>query len=133
MSHWHDQMPDHPPPDPLAKKLQPPHPTEWARCIHCGAWFSRRIKAKCAVCFNLECNLKEDRAERERVMTPAELEAYRRAAEAYFSRPDDPAATQRPLKAGRGLSSLSARESERAALKRAQDELDEREAKERGL
>jgi hypothetical protein len=133
MSHWYDPMPDYPAPDPLGKKDQTPHPAGWKRCRQCGRWTAYRGGAKGETCTALECNLAEDRAERERSMTTIELDAYRRAAEAYFNRPEAPAGTPRPLKAPVGLSRLSAREKERQSLKRAQDELDEREAKERGL
>ena len=120
MTYWHLPMPETDGP--------------WQRCVHCGAWsHTTGNKHRDPTCLALRCNLAEDERERQRSMTPAELEVYCRAAEAYFTRPDDPAATQRPLKATRGLTSLSDRERERLSLKRAQDELDEREAKERGL
>lgn len=113
---------------------QPETPGPWHRCVHCGAWsHTQGSRERDPTCLALRCNQAEDERERRRTMTTAELDAYCRAADGFFTRPDDPATTQRPLKATRGLTNLSDRERERLSLKRAQNELDEREAKERGL
>lgn len=137
MTHWTKHMPEGPAPDPLARIDQAGHPAEWVRCIHCGQWVSRRTGAstwpRSATCSNVECNLTEDRFERERVMTPMELATFYASAEGYYASPDRDADKKANLRGGNGLSRLSDKDRERISLKRAQDELDAMEAQERGL
>ena len=111
MSHWHEPLPDE----------------SWGRCVHCGRptqW--RASKHREPTCPDLKCNLAEDRLERERQMTGVELDTYCRTVEAYFSRPDDPKDTYRPMKAPTGLSRISSREISRQEFDRAARENDEK-------
>lgn len=137
MTHWTKPMPETTPTDPLARIDQANHPAEWVRCIHCGQWVSRRTGSstwpRSATCSNPECNLTEDRFERERVMSPRDIATFHASAESYLSSPDRVAEQKAHLRGGNGLSRLSDKDRERISLKRAQDELDALEAQERGL
>lgn len=111
MTHWHEPLPDE----------------SWNRCVHCGRptqW--QASKYRNATCQDLKCNLAEDPLERQRQMTSDELDTYRRTAEGYFSRPEDPGATRRPMKAPAGLSRLSAQEIKRQEFDRAARANDEK-------
>ena len=131
MSHWNEPRPTEPPVDPLGHfcKGINPQPAEWFRCKHCGKWFCRRVGILPGYgesCGELACDLKRDREERHRVMTPEELERYYATAEAYFNRPEEPAGGNRPMKAPAGLSRISAREISRQEFDRAARENDEK-------
>lgn len=81
-------------------------------------------KVRGATCNESRCNQEEDRLERCWVMTSAEQESYRRAAEAYFNRPVDDG-SGKPLTAPRGLAKLSSREAQRLSFDRAAQQNDE--------
>lgn len=133
MSHWHETCPTHPPMDPLPHgRDAPPREAEWWRCRFCGIWFSRRVGARAEYCPAEQCAASAQRVEYRETMTTEEHNAYSRAAEAYFSRPEEPAGGQKPLKAGRGLSGFSARQADTLAWKRQQDNADDEFARERG-
>lgn len=111
MTHWHEPLPA----------------PNWNRCCQCGKpTMTHPSKVRGATCNEKECNLAEDRAERHRVMTPEEHLNYCRAVAAYFDRPEDESATQRPLKAPKGLTRISPQLSARQEFERAARENDEK-------
>lgn len=103
---------------------------EHGPCRYCGKTFRRRVGALIDHCERLYCCLESDETERVYglhgvpAMTPQELAAYKKAASAYFDRPEDPKDRPLPPKAPKGLNRLTAQESQQRTLDRARSAWD---------